>query len=67
MGGCRAGWLPFGQDCFQFNTWSIHYDSAKIFCEAKGGTLAIIKTSLQQAFLITGIRATKTISFIGWK
>ena len=65
MGGCRAGWLPFGQDCFEFNTKRAQHDNAKVNCEEKGGTLAVIKTSLQQAFLVAGIRATITPSFIG--
>ena len=65
MGGCHAGWLPFGQDCFQFNTNRTMFTTAKRECETKGGNLAIVKTSLQQAFLSNGIEVTKSSSYIG--
>jgi len=65
MGGCRPSWLPYGQDCFQFNTNRSFYSNAKRDCEAKGGKLAVIPTSLQQAFLSMGIRTVKTDAYIG--
>ena len=65
MGSCPAGWLPFGQDCFQFNAERTSKMAAKFGCEKEGGTLAIIKTSLQQAFLSAGIREKTTSPFIG--
>lgn len=65
MGSCRAGWLPFGQDCFQFNTNQTLYTGAKLDCEKKGGQLAVVLTSVQQTFLAMGIKATGSDSYIG--
>lgn len=53
---CPAGWIPFGDDCYQFNTavsqrktWA----AAKRACESIGdfSSLAIIKTKAQQDFI----------------
>ena len=65
MGGCQASWLPFGQDCFQFNTNRTIYINAKRDCESKGGKLAVIPTSLQQAFLSMGVHTIRSDSYIG--
>ena len=65
MGGCRPSWLPYGQDCFQFNTNRSFYSNAKRDCETKGGNLAVIPTSLQQAFLSMVIRTVNADSYIG--
>ncbi|XP_015230321.1 PREDICTED: C-type mannose receptor 2 [Cyprinodon variegatus] len=64
--GCPSGWSLYQHKCFKvFELPVVTWAAAKLTCESKRGTLALVSNHLDQAFLITLLKNVSTDLWVG--
>lgn len=51
FGKCSSGQFSHGSFCYEFNSNEVDWSNAKRDCQSKGGDLASIHSSVEQAFV----------------
>ena len=75
-GGCKAGWLPFGGNCFNFgnaqpgdrpsnNDLAQNYNEAQNTCNLMGGHLATPTNKYQMAFVAANLYSVSQQVWLG--
>uniref|UniRef100_A0A8C4Q7E4 C-type lectin domain-containing protein n=1 Tax=Eptatretus burgeri TaxID=7764 RepID=A0A8C4Q7E4_EPTBU len=68
-GACHLGWNTLGNQCYRMfgrnETEVMDWVAANSFCHSKGGYLASIQNSLQQAFLTTLLHSMESLVWVG--
>uniref|UniRef100_UPI00358F62FC macrophage mannose receptor 1-like isoform X2 n=1 Tax=Myxine glutinosa TaxID=7769 RepID=UPI00358F62FC len=68
-GACHPGWSTFGNQCYRMfgrnDTEALDWTTANNLCHSKGGYLASIQNSLQQAFLTTLLHGMESLVWVG--